>query len=374
MWEHREYSMSMNFRDLYENRLDIIREYKEKNGCLTIGTFCSYVPVEILHSFGIVPVRIWGKSENIHRADTLLQTFICPPARHLMALGLDGSYDFLNGIVHCYTCDATCGLYNIWVRNLNPEFSHLISLPYTAADEALAYSMIEFGNFIEKIEPFTGKKFSAENLKRSIKLYNDARSLLKKVYSFKKSGFPASYSDIFSMNLCFQTLPVEMIISGLSAYTCEVEKKERASGQRLKIMISGSVVSDLPLIDFIEESGGEIVADDTCIGLRLLEDIALKGDPLESLAGYYLTRPPCSSKADFPARKASFLETIADYDIDAVIFIHQKFCDPHLSDYPFLKKILDEKNIPHLQFELESDGFTGGIKTRIESFFEMLER
>ena len=55
------------------------------------------------------------------------------------------------------------------------------------------------------------------------------------------------------------------------------------------------------------------------------------------------------------------------------MFVHQKFCDPHLSDYPFLKEILDASGVVSLQIELEGEGFTGQVRTRIESFMEMLE-
>lgn len=364
----------MNIRDIYERRLDIVKEQKEKNYCFVIGTFCSYAPVEILHSFGIIPVRIWGESENLHKADALLQTFICPPARHLMALGLEGHYGFLDGIVHCYSCDAVCGLYNIWVRNLRPRFSHLISLPYMSINEALSYTIAEFGIFIDKLESFTNKKFSPESLKRSITLYNEARSLMREVYHLKKSGLWVSYADICAMNIYCQTLPVEMFLPELRKYVKTIKEEKRRSRKKLKILISGSIISDTSLMDFIEEVGGDIVADDACIGLRTLRDVIPEGDPLQSLVEYYLTVPRCASRADFPSRKAHLLETLTDFDIDAVIFIHQKFCDPHLSDHPFLKKILDEAKIPHMQFELEGDGFTGSVRTRIESFFEMLER
>jgi len=194
------------------------------------------------------------------------------------------------------------------------------------------------------------------------------------VYHLKRGGIPVSYAEIFSMNLCIQTLPVEILIPHLADYVKSAEKKEPAGGKKRKILISGSFVSNISLMTFIEERGGDIVADDTCVGLRLLRNIKTEGDPLESVAGYYISGPLCASRADFPSRKAYFQKTLADYDIDAVVFIHQKFCDPHLSDHPFLKRMLDETGIPHFQFELEGEGFTGQVRTRIESFFEMLER
>jgi benzoyl-CoA reductase/2-hydroxyglutaryl-CoA dehydratase subunit BcrC/BadD/HgdB len=53
--------------------------------------------------------------------------------------------------------------------------------------------------------------------------------------------------------------------------------------------------------------------------------------------------------------------------------MHQKFCEPHLADHPLLKNVLIEKGIPQIQLELEAEGLSGQMQTRLEGFFEMLE-
>jgi bcr-type benzoyl-CoA reductase subunit C len=368
---------SVSFTELFERRFDMVEEKRKKEGRPVIGTLCSYAPVELLHSFGAIPVRIWGRSDDIERADALLQPFICPPVRHLMALGLEGRYDFLDGVVHCYTCDATCGLFNIWIRNLEPGFSHLVSLPYLDIDESRAYAMAEFGVLVEKLESATGKEFSAERLSRSMAVYGDTRSLMRQVYLLKARGFPVRYSDIHSMNLCGQVLPVEILVPRLKDYISTVEYGTIGSGRGKRLLLSGSVIDETSLFEFVEDGGAEIVADDTCLGWRVLREEMPEGEPLEALVTYYLTRPPCASRADFPARKRYLLETLEEFDVDAALFVHQKFCDPHLSDHPFLKGILDEAGIPSMQLELDVEGFagqvTGQVRTRIEGFLEMLE-
>ena len=363
----------MIFRELSERHTDIIQAERSKDDSLVIGTMCSYVPVEILHSFGIIPVRIWGQAGDLREADALLQAYICPPVRHMMAMGLEGRYDFLDGIVHCYTCDATCGLYNIWVRNLQPAFSHLISLPYLSIDESGQYALAEFDVLIGELEAVTGREFSPASLERSIGLYNEERSLMREVYGLKAGGLPVSYTEIYSMNLCSQVLPVKMMVQRLQEYVEEAKEMEPHRDSSRRMLLSGSVITDVPLLEFIEGTGSTIVADDTCLGLRVLNGKIADGPPLESLVDYYLARPPCASRADFPTRKRYLMETLDEFDIDAVIFVHQKFCDPHLSDHPFLKEVLDEAGTPSMQLELEGEGFTGQVRTRIESFFEMLE-
>ncbi len=366
--------MDMSFGELAERRVEIVREEKMKSGRIVMGTFCSYVPVEILHSFDILPMRIWGQASDVTLADGLLQTYICPPVRHLMALGVEGRYDFLGGIVHCYTCDATCGLYNIWVRNFKPGFSHLISLPYLAIPESGEFAAAEFMNLIGKIEGFTGKRFSPEKMGQSVLLYDEARSCIREAYHLKANGAPISYTDIYSMNLCFQTLPVEMLAAYLKEYLKKAAGMEKDKKKRRRVLLSGSVISDMELMTFIEDSGAEIVMDDTCLGYRLVKDAYPGGrDVMGDFIGYYLGRTPCSSRSDFPSRKSYILDTVERFDIDAAVFIHQKFCDPHLSDFPFLKGILDEKDIPSMQLEVEGERFNSRMRTRIEIFFEMLE-
>lgn len=366
----------MSFEELYERRYESVEAEARSSGRPVLGTICSYVPVELLHSLGILPVRIWGRAVDAGAADTVLQPFVCPPVRHLMALGLEGGFDFLDGIVHCYTCDATCGLYNIWVRNLAPRFSHMVSLPYLGIEESRAYAVAELRVLAGKLEGLSGERYSDERLAASSGLYRRARELMRQMYELNSRHAVAPYVELCRMNVCAQVIPIEKFLPALEGRvrTARREGRSPGSGGRVRILLSGSAITGTEIMDFIEGRGGRIVADDTCLGLRLLRDAAVpEGDPLESLAARCLAGPPCATRADFPARKLYLEETIAAYDVEAVLFVHQKFCDPHLSDYPYLKKTLDESGVPSSQLELDAEGFTGQVRTRLESFLEMLE-
>lgn len=52
----------------------------------------------------------------------------------------------------------------------------------------------------------------------------------------------------------------------------------------------------------------------------------------------------------------------------------QKFCTPHLADYPTLSNELRKEGVPSILIEMdETWQMEGQLKTRIEGFFEMLE-
>lgn len=52
----------------------------------------------------------------------------------------------------------------------------------------------------------------------------------------------------------------------------------------------------------------------------------------------------------------------------------QKFCTPHLADLPILTDELKKAGLPALIFEMDETGsMEGQLRTRLESFFEMIE-
>ena len=53
----------------------------------------------------------------------------------------------------------------------------------------------------------------------------------------------------------------------------------------------------------------------------------------------------------------------------------QKFCTPHLADYPVIKEALDKEGVQSIMLEIDETGEVHGqFQTRLESFFEVLER
>ena len=67
------------------------------------------------------------------------------------------------------------------------------------------------------------------------------------------------------------------------------------------------------------------------------------------------------------------LRLAKEKNADGVIFLYLKFCDPHAFDYPYMKEMLDNADIPSMLFEIEDQLLSEGqFKTRCEAFIEML--
>lgn len=141
-----------------------------------MGYFCTYTPVEILHASGFIPVRIHAGTGRMDKAGQHLPDFICPYMKLSLENALDGKYDFLAGLVQGYSCDAACGLVNIWKDIFKERFFHTVPLPYKDTPEARAYYRSALLELTEKLNS-AGGHFSETGLKDSIDLYARIRSL-----------------------------------------------------------------------------------------------------------------------------------------------------------------------------------------------------
>jgi benzoyl-CoA reductase subunit C len=97
------------------------------------------------------------------------------------------------------------------------------------------------------------------------------------------------------------------------------------------------------------------------------------GDRLSAIADRYVDRVPCPSK-DWPklTRFDHILQLARDYNVQGVLLLQQKFCDPHESDMPPLEQFLKENGFPSLFLELAVTMPAGQFQVRVEAFLEML--
>ena len=90
---------------------DYVKEWKKKGGKV-FGYTCVATPVEVLEAGGILPYRIrgGGKAET-EIADAHLSRFNCSYCRSCLQLGLEGTYDFFDGLVETNGCDHLRGMF-----------------------------------------------------------------------------------------------------------------------------------------------------------------------------------------------------------------------------------------------------------------------
>src|SRR3972149_2908768 len=179
------------FAQVYEQRHQYAEAWKARTGRRVLGYLCTYVPEEIIHAAGLLPVRVLGSHEPEDIAGSHIFNMFCPYCRDCLAQGLQGRYPYLSGMVHGYACVQIRQTYDSWTRHLPTPFSHFLYVPdHLESPSALAQVTREMGRFKAALEAWLGKPISPQALKQTIQAYNENRRLLQEIYERRKANPP----------------------------------------------------------------------------------------------------------------------------------------------------------------------------------------
>lgn len=360
-------------------RLERMKAYKEANNRKMVGFLCSQTPEEIIYASGMLPIRLLGSKEPLQMVDTILQTYVCSFARSCVDLMLLGKYDFLDGAVVPHSCDTIRGLYGIIDRNIPLGFTHYIKYPSSLEKpEAATLILEEFKELKEKLETFTGKEITEQDLREAIAVYNKNRELLRKLAAYRlASDRRISGKDFMEVVLTGFVMDKKDHNVLLEKLLADLTDQQPVSSDKPRIFVAGNVMDNASLFNMIEESGADIVGDDLCTGTRYFGGLVDENKaPLEALVEQYTTRTYCPCKGKVLRRVDYLLDMAKNSNTQAFIMLHQTFCDTHQWDVKFVREAMQAINIPVLEIEYEQFNMAGenagGIKTRIQSLVEMI--
>jgi len=356
-----------------------IEKWKKDQGKI-IGWVCNYVPEEILHAAGLLPVRVTGLSREVpyDDANAYLYTTTCSFVRTCFQMGYDGSYDYLDGFVLASNCDQARRLYDVWDRYLETSYKYIISVPHVKSEEAVRFFARELRDFQASLEKTFGVTIDDDRLRNSIRVYNENRDLLRKVNEFRKLDTPPiSGSQALALMNVGNKLSVEAFNALLQDVAEGLDAAEVQSGERKpRLMISGSCMNNINYVDFIESQGAEVVAEDMCTGMRYWWDKVSEApgtDPMIALSERYLTKFPCARMTPGEDRFEEVVNLAKDYRVDGVIQEMIRYCTPTAWERPWLRRRLEEEGFKVLPLEIlyGAEG-TGQLKIRIQAFLEMI--
>lgn len=361
------------------------RELK-REGKKIIGYLTAMTPLEIVSAGGFVPLRIKGNvDEPITKADTKMETIVCPFVRNVFDSALKGKFDYLDGMVIPHTCDSLGRTYDIWSYYMKLPYFHFINIPHVADEPSLKFLKEVLLTFIKTLERFGGKEISSEDLAKSIKAYNKNRETMRRLYELRKSDPPLiSGVEMTKLLVAAMSLPVDESTELINNVIVEVSEREIKSSDRSpRIMIVGDQIDDISFIEIIERRGARMVIDDTSIGSKVYwPDVPVTGDPIDGIALRYLRmmklptiyKSGSTYEETLEERFGHIRQFIKDYKVDGAILFIYKYCDPYGFEVPALKSYIESIGVPVLYLEDEySTSTLGRLKTRIEAFLEMIE-
>lgn len=347
-----------------------------------IGFLPLYFPEEIIHASGNFPVGIWGNDEPISKADARIQSFYCGPARTIVEQAMNGDFAGIDGIVAQDTCLAVRQLSDLLPRVLpNPVWFYGMYMPVTVTKKiSRSFAAESMNNFKFALEGFTGDTVPRERLAQSIKLFNQQRRLMRKLYALRRTNptiLPAK--DFYAIVTTSNLLPREQHISMVETVLADLEATSASKNSHVKIVLAGDLCEPInhALLDILDESGIVIVDDDLDVGARRFAiEISEKGDPLDALIDGHMTGlPPCPTKINPNEDWATSISVkVKKSGAQGLIHIVCRECEPHYFSVPPVLEKMKAESIPQMTWEGEPGAaMVGQLRTRVQAFLEVLK-
>ena len=353
-------------------------------GRKAIGYMPVYVPREIVHAAGMLPVGILGGGDSLEviQGDAYYQSYICRIPRSTIELGLTGRLDCLDGMLFPSICDVIRNLSGMWQILFKDKYVRYFDVPQNYQDAiGGTYYIHELEVLRDGLAALRGKPITDAELNASIRVYNENRAAIRDLYAYRaEKPWQAPTSEVYLLLRAGMVLPPEEHTKLVREYVAEVDKLPRPKRDNARVVINGSFCEQPPLglIKSIEMAGCYIVDDDFMLVTRwLLDDVPSDGNPLEELSKAFLHRS-ASTAAKYDEKREDkgqfLLKQVKTGGAEGVIFAAPSFCDPALLERPMLQDVLSKHGVPHTAFKFaENTGQMAPIREQAGTFADSIK-
>ena len=353
-------------------------------GRKAIGYMPVYVPRELIHAAGYLPVGILGGGDQMEviQGDAYYQSYICRIPRSTIELGLTGRLDCMDGMLFPSICDVIRNLSGMWQLLFKDKYVRYVDVPQNYQDNVGGvFYQQEMQHIRDDLGQMRGSPITDAELNASIAVYNENRQVIRDLYAYRAAKpWQAPTSEVYLLLRAGMVLPVEEHTQLVRDYLVAAEQVTRAKRDNARVVINGSFCEQPPLslIKSIEMSGCYIVDDDFMLVTRwLLDDVPANASPLEELSKAFLHRSAATAAKYDATReeKGVFLmKQVSTRGAEGVVFAAPSFCDPALLERPMLQDVLSKHGIPHTAFKFaENTGQMAPIREQAGTFADSIK-
>ena len=370
------------FEDLHFNA---VKQWKAAApGRKAIGYMPIYVPREIVHAAGMLPVGIFGGGDQMEviQGDAYYQSYICRIPRSTLELGLTGRLDVLDGMLFPSICDVIRNLSGMWQILFKDKYVKYFDVPQNYDDSIGGeFYVREMQVMREDLGKLRGKPITDDELRASIAVYNENRRALRDLYTYRAAKpWQAPTAEVYLVLRAGCVLPPEEHTKLVRDYIAAADAEKRAVRDNARVVLTGAFCEQPPLslIKSIEMAGCYIVDDDFMLVMRwLLDDVPTAGDPLEELSKAFLHRS-ASTSSKYDEKKSDkgqyLLKQVKTNAGEGVIFAAPSFCDPALLERPMLQEVLAKYKVPYTAFKYaENTGQMAPIREQAGTFADSIK-
>ena len=267
--------------EIFGRRIEEMLEVK-KEGRPVVGTFCVYIPEEVVVAAGGVCVGLCGGSQgSIPDAEKILPRNICPMVKSAYGFKAGKICPYFQSVDFVYgetTCDAKKKTWEILDR-LVP--THVMEIPQMKNKRDKTLWLEEVKDFKDKVEEVCEKTISAADLNGAIKIINNKRKALQRLTILRANNpAPISGKDALLIEqIAFYDEPVRFA-EKVNDLCDELEERVNnetgvVDAEAPRVMVSGTPMA-LPnwkVHNLIETAGAVVVNEESCIGTRYFKDL-----------------------------------------------------------------------------------------------------
>jgi benzoyl-CoA reductase/2-hydroxyglutaryl-CoA dehydratase subunit BcrC/BadD/HgdB len=358
-----------------------------KRGRKVIGTFCLYVPEEIILAADAISVGLCaGADFGTELAEQVLPRNTCALIKSFVGFKLAGVCPYVEAcdlVIGETTCDGKTKAYEVFSRYA-PTF--VLEVPHMKNPQDAVLWRSEISRLTGKIEEITGKKITAESLKTAIGIVNAKRKALHRLNRLRAAD-PAPISGLDSLlinQVQFYDDPVRFT-QKINELCDELEdrvarKAGVAPAGTPRILVSGCPMAapNWKVPNIIEKSGAVIVGEESCVGERGtrglvdIEGAATRDQILDRIAERYLGID-CAIFTPNSERIGHITEMVERYRADGVVHYEIQFCTPYTMESFGVRNAMSDKNIHFLRLETDYGMEDAAqLQTRVQAFLELI--
>ena len=372
--------------EIHGGRIAEILEAK-KQGSPVVGTFCVYIPEEVVLAAGGVCIGLCGGSPgSIPDAEKILPRNICPMVKSGFGFKAGKICPYFQAVDFVYgetTCDAKKKTWEILNRYVP---THVMEIPPMKRERDRSLWIEEVKDFTAKIESVSGKKVTVDNLAGAVKVMNDKRRALQRLNHLRShSPAPISGRDgLLIEQIAFYDEPVRFtekvnaLCDELDGRVARGEGVAPAAAPRILVSGTPMALPNWKLHNVVENVGAIVVNDESCIGTRYFKDLMDEGGMtldgmLEKLTDRYM-KIDCSCFTPNDERPVQVVKEVRESNAQGVIHYSLQFCHTYNIEAIKVREACEKAVIPFIAIESDySPEDIGQIQTRVEAFLEQIK-
>ena len=377
------------FFDVLENTYVKLADIQKTEDRKSIGTLCVMVPAELVYAAGAMPVRLCSGSYTAYSiGDDYIPRDACPLVKAVMGFGKIKAlpaFDNCSLLVAPVTCDCKKKLAGTIDSVKDTIPLHIPPLKKDDADTEIFLK--ELYRLIPLLENVTGEQVTAKSLAEGINMVGNAQYEMSEFLKYRRHDLSLmSGTQVMSVMNAYSYMPVNLWAEQM--HRLNEELKLRLSQGRFvsrknqpRILVTGSPIAfpniKVPLL--IEEMGGVLAADETCMGERGLYDPVSVIDAsfdgmMRSLASRYTKPCTCPVFVDNSQRIYRIKQMIKEHKIQGVIYHVLRGCLVYDYEYQLMEEAMGKMDIPIIRVESDyNEEDVEQLRIRIEAFIELIK-